>query len=237
MGSGAKARGSVSLSKQVEKQDFPFKTKMMGLLVSLLLRFLFYTSRKRYVDLHKLTRFFEKSQPIIVVSWHNRNILSSMGYLVHRPKGRQFFPMASASKDGTIATVTMKWMGVTCIRGSSSRGGTQALRAMIRMARAGCDLGITPDGPRGPAYRIQEGVITTARLAGLPIVPIAYQAKRKKILNSWDRMILPYPFNTLNYVYGDAITVPKDCSEEGLEKYRLEVEQELMRVCEVSELF
>ncbi len=210
---------------------------MLGLLASLLLRFLFCTSRKRYIDLHKLTRFFDESRPIIVVSWHNRNILSSLGYLVHRPKGRHFFPMASASKDGTIATVTMKWLGVTCIRGSSSRGGTQALRTMIRMARAGHDLGITPDGPRGPAYRIQEGVITTARLTGLPIVPIAYQAKRKKILNSWDRMIVPYPFNTLNYVYGDAITVPKDCAEEELETYRIKVERELMRVCDASEQF
>ena len=221
--------------KKVERDSF--KVRLLGWLLSLLLRLLFYTSRKTYSELENLSQFFDSGKPVILVAWHNRNILSSFGYLSQRPKGRRWFPMASASKDGSYATNAMSHLGITCIRGSSSRRGMQALREMLRTAKAGHDLGITPDGPRGPVYKVQEGVITTARLSGLPIVPMTYQAKRKKVLNSWDSMIVPFPFNHLHYVYGKPFHVPRDADEETQESIRLEVEAEMMRICEVAERF
>lgn len=213
------------------------KHNILGFITAWFLRFLYYTSRKTFIHPENLTGFWDENQSVIVVSWHNRNILGSFGYLAHKRKDRNFYPMASASKDGSIAAAGMKWLGVECIRGSSSRGGTQALRAMIRKARSGGDLGITPDGPRGPVYKIQEGVITTAKLTGLPIVPMTYQAKRKKILSSWDKMIVPFPFNHLRFVYGKPITVPKKATEEELEQYRLQLEREMMRIVEKSNQF
>ena len=201
----------------------------------MLIRFIFYSSKKRYVGLENLEKYLDSDQPIIIVSWHNRNILGSFGYVAHRRKGRNFYPMASASKDGSIATEAMKHMGVACVRGSSSKGGTQALRAMLRLAKQGNDLGITPDGPRGPKYHMQEGVITTARLTRCPLIPMTYQAKRKKILSSWDAMIVPFPFNSLTYVYGEPIEVPAKLTEEEHEAWRLKVEQEMMRIVALSD--
>ena len=227
----------LATEKKEEKEKYSLKHNVLGFIISLFLRFLFYTSRKTYIGLENLTSIWDDDKSLIIVSWHNRNILGPFGYLAHQRKGRAFYPMASASKDGSLAAAGMKWLGVNCIRGSSSKGGTQALRAMIRKARSGGDLGITPDGPRGPAYRVQEGVITTAKLTGLALVPMTYQAKRKKILGSWDKMIVPYPFNRLNYVYGKPIIIPKKATEEELEQYRLELEQEMMRIVERSNQF
>ena len=220
---------------QIKKE--PLKYALIGFLLSLIMRFLFYTSRRRYVDRQNLVRFFESKQPVIVVSWHNRNILGCFAYLSLCPRGRRFFPMASASRDGSYATHAMKHLGVTCVRGSSSRGGSKALRQMLRLVRQGHDLGITPDGPRGPKYRVQEGVIATAKLTGIPIVPMCYSAKRKKILNSWDGMIVPYPFTTLRFVYGEPVFVPRDCPPEDVERFRRMVEEEMMRILAVSETF
>lgn len=218
-----------------EQAAMPFKAKLAGLVMSWLMRFTFFTSRKRYTNLEVLQTHFDSGTPFILVSWHNRNILAPFGYLAHRRKNRSFVPLASASKDGSIAAAAMHFLGVECIRGSSSRGGSAALRQMLRAAKAGQDLGITPDGPRGPKYRLQAGVITTARMTGLPIVAMSYQARRKKILKSWDAMIVPYPFNRLHYAYGEPIRVPRDADAAEMERCRVAAEQELMRMVALVE--
>lgn len=226
-------KGVILSSKQKQKSTKKtsaesLKLRALGFLISSILRVVFFTSRKTYLGLQHLQERMAQDKSFILVSWHNRNVLACFGYLAHRPKHRRFFPLSSASKDGSIAVATMRWLGVICIRGSSSRGGTHALRAMLKEARAGHDLGITPDGPRGPRYQVQAGVITTAKLTGAPIIPMAYQARRKKLLNSWDRMIIPYPFNHLVYVYGPPIHVPRDTPDEKLEDYRKQVEEAMM---------
>lgn len=194
------------------------------------MRFIHATSRKRYSNLEVLQAQFDKGAPCIIVAWHNRNILGPFAYLTHRPKGRVFSPLASASRDGSLAAAAMDNLGVQCIRGSSSRGGAQALREMLRAVKKGHDLGITPDGPRGPKYKVQAGVIAAARLTGVPIIPMTYQASRKKELGSWDAMIVPYPFGILQYVYGHPMRVPRDASPEELEDLRLQLEQEMLRI-------
>ena len=218
--------------RMAELQDdtprYPFKAALGGFMLALLMRLIFLSSRKRYTNAEVLQQRFDSGQPFILVSWHNRNILAPFGYLAHRRPGRRFMPLASASRDGTLAAAAMHYLGVTCIRGSSSRGGSKALRQMLRAAKDGNDLGITPDGPRGPIYEVQPGVIASARMTGLPIIPMAYQARRKTLLRSWDRMIVPWPFNRLHYVYGDPITVPREATEAELEGYRQAVQTALM---------
>ena len=214
----------------MSKNTYPFKTRVLARILSGLMRFLHASSRKRYDGLEVLQAQFSSGQPCIIVAWHNRNILGPFGYLAHRPRGRIFSPLASASRDGSLAAAAMDNLGVQCIRGSSSRGGAQALREMLRAVKKGHDLGITPDGPRGPKYKVQPGVIAAARLTGIPIIPMTYQAARKKELGSWDAMIVPHPFTRLQYVYGAPFTVPREASETELEALRLQLENELLRI-------
>ncbi len=221
----------------VSAQKYPLKTRVLAALMSGLMRLIHATSRKRYTNLEVLKAQFDSAQPCIIVAWHNRNILGPFGYLAHRPPGRVFSPLASASRDGSLAAAAMENLGVECIRGSSSRGGAKALREMLRAVKRGHDLGITPDGPRGPKYKVQSGVIAAARLTGIPIIPMTYQASRRKELGSWDAMIVPYPFGQLHYVYGAPIHVPRDADEGACERLRQQVEDELMRIGEVAARF
>lgn len=206
----------------------PLKTRVAAWLLAALMRLLFRSGRRHYLGLEHLQRQFEHGEPFILVAWHNRNILAPFAYLAHRPAGRVFRPLASASRDGTLAATAMHYLGAECIRGSSSRGGSAALREMLRAAKQGCDLGITPDGPRGPVHVVQPGVVAAARMTGLPIIPMSYQARRRKTLRSWDRMIVPAPFTRLVFAYGAPIRVARDADEAGLEAARLAVEQALL---------
>lgn len=201
------------------------------------MRLLYALNKKKFTNLEVLRQQFESDQPCIIVAWHNRNIVGPLGYLAHRPPGRVFSPLASSSRDGSLAAAAMDNFGVQCIRGSSSRGGAQALREMVRAARNGQDLGITPDGPRGPKYKVQAGVIAAARLTGLPIVPMTYQASRRKVLGSWDAMIVPKPFGTLHYVYGEPMKVPRHADDATQESLRLQLETELLRINDVASQF
>lgn len=204
------------------------KSRLLGWLLAQLMRLLFWSSRVHYHGLEHLQRQFDQGQPFILVAWHNRNVLGPFGYFAHRPKGRVFRPLASASRDGTLAAMAMHYLGASCIRGSSSRGGSAALRDMLRAAKQGCDLGITPDGPRGPVHIVQPGVVAAARLTGLPVITMSYDARRKKRLRSWDRMIVPAPFTLLRFAYGEPIYVPREIDDDGLERYRQQIEASLL---------
>jgi lysophospholipid acyltransferase (LPLAT)-like uncharacterized protein len=206
------------------------KARILGWCLAMLTRCIYVSSRKRFHNKALLDQHFASGQRFIMVAWHNRNVVGPMGYVAHAPQGRVFRPLASASRDGTLATETMRHLGVICIRGSSSRGGTQALREMLRAAKDGADLGITPDGPRGPCYEVQAGVVAAARLTGLPIIAMSYHAKRHKRLRSWDRMIVPSPFTTLAYGWDGPFTVPKGASDAEMEAARQQLEQALLRL-------
>lgn len=199
-----------------------------------MMRSVFYTARVRYLHPENMTRFFASGQAVIMTAWHNRNFLSPFGYLAHCPRGRELHPIASASKDGALAAHAMAGIGLKCVRGSTRKGGSSALRKMIRILRDGQDLAFTPDGPRGPLHHVEEGVILAAKMTGAPIVPISFQAKRKRRLNSWDRLIIPSLFTRINYVYGEPLFVPKDSGPEQMAQYAGLLKRELLRIGELA---
>jgi lysophospholipid acyltransferase (LPLAT)-like uncharacterized protein len=138
--------------------------------------------------------------------------------------------LASASRDGGLVTSTIERFGVVPVRGSSSRRGAQALREMVACAERGLDLSITPDGPRGPRYTVRDGVISTAQLTGLTIVPAAYHLNWKVCLNSWDRFQIPLPFARCEVVTGTPLRVPREATGDEREALRLQLETELRAI-------
>jgi len=138
-------------SSEEEIRD-PLMAKVAGLLLSLIVRTLFLTGRKRFMGEENLVGFMKTGTPVIIASWHNRLAITPFNYLARAARGRRLWPIASASKDGAIAAWGLRFLGLKCVRGSSSRHGTRALRQMIRIMRAGDDLAFTPDGPRGPRH-------------------------------------------------------------------------------------
>jgi len=121
--------------------------------------------------------------------------------------------------------------GHETIRGSTSRHGVRAMTRLIRALKEEVRPGgVVPDGPRGPRFKVQPGVITLAQKTGYPIVPISYSAKRIKIFASWDRFILPYPFTEGCIIYGRPMSVSSQLGGEGQEVCRVRLEEELNRI-------
>ena len=114
-------------------------------------------------------------KPIIIAFWHGRQLMMPLAY-----RGQAASILISQHRDGEIIARIMKYFGFGSIRGSSTRGGQQAVRHLLKVAHQGQDLVITPDGPRGPACLVQAGVMYLAKLTGFPIVPLTFACSKKK---------------------------------------------------------
>ncbi len=164
----------------------------------------------------------QKYGAVIFAFWHNQMLVGA--YTFRQSRARI---LISQSKDGEFIARTVAGLGFVPVRGSTTRGGVAALKALVTEGKAGHDLSISPDGPRGPRHCAQIGVVLLARLTGLPILPIGFQAARRKELNSWDRFCLPYPGSRIVALYGEPIFVSPETTGPELEAKRLVVENAL----------
>jgi len=133
-------------------------------------------------------------EAIAFVVWHNRLFLSPEVFRRYR-KGRAFYGLVSASKDGAWLDVLYSLLGMRTVRGSSSKLGREAVTALVAVLRDGNDIGITPDGPRGPLYDFKAGCLIVARRARAPILLLSGEFGSAWRLKSWDRFYLPKPFS------------------------------------------
>lgn len=164
--------------------------------------------------------------PYIFAIWHNRLALCFEANRVYRKnrKGAGFAALVSASKDGGFLAAILERFKIQPVRGSSSRRGPQALLELTGWAERGYDLAITPDGPRGPCYVVQEGVMSLAQLTGMSIVPFSYNLQWKIRLKSWDRFQIPLPFSKCEMNVGHPIPVPRDITAEQRVELRRQLE-------------
>jgi len=137
-----------------------------------------------------------REQPIILATWHNR--LFIVGEVQRRyRRGQRLVALISASKDGAWLAAFFKLLKIDCVRGSSSWRGMQAVREMLAARQTGADMGITPDGPRGPMYDLKPGMLLLARLSHAPMVLYSARFQNAWRLRSWDKFYLPRPFSTV----------------------------------------
>ena len=176
-------------------------------------------------------RLRAEGKPFILAFWHGRLLMIPMAW-------RRLAPMhmlISAHPDGQIIADAVTYFGVDSIAGSTSRGGSAALRTMLKRLKAGDCVGITPDGPRGPAMSASTGIVNLARLARVPIVPITYATSRRRMLATWDRFHLPWPFGHGVYLWGEPITFADELDQAELECARHLVETRMVEmVCEAE---
>jgi lysophospholipid acyltransferase (LPLAT)-like uncharacterized protein len=170
--------------------------------------------------------------PVIFCVWHNRLALCMEARRVYARKNRRagMAAMVSASKDGGFLAGILQCFNVQPVRGSSSRRGPQALLELTTWAERGYDLAITPDGPRGPRYIVQDGVMSLAQLTGLPIVIFSYHAPRKLTFNSWDHFQVPLPFSRCEMAVAKPLWIPRATTDAGREELRKQLEQTLREI-------
>ncbi len=142
---------------------------------SIVMRFLSATIRFRYIDPPRL----DVDRNGIFPFWHGRMLM--MPFAKDRFGSGKFCVMVSRHRDGELISRTMDWLGIATSRGSTTRGGAQGLKDIIRLAREGWNISFTPDGPKGPRHTVQMGVIQAAKATGLVIHPVTYSTRKKKL--------------------------------------------------------
>jgi lysophospholipid acyltransferase (LPLAT)-like uncharacterized protein len=152
------------------------------------------------------------------------------GYARKRFQTAGLAAMVSASKDGAFLAAILSCFSVHPVRGSSSRRGPQALLELTSWAERGFDLAITPDGPRGPRYVVQDGIMSLAQLTGLPIIPSSINTAWKIQVHSWDRFQTPVPFSKCEIRLGKPVHVPREATDADRETLRQQLEATLRQL-------
>jgi lysophospholipid acyltransferase (LPLAT)-like uncharacterized protein len=198
----------------------------LSLLASSYIRFVHVTSRWKVVGGDIPKQFWDTDKKFLLCFWHGRLLMMPYCWDMTKP----IHMMISMHSDGRFLSDTVSRFGIKTIAGSTSKGGAAALRAMVKTVKNGDYVGLTPDGPRGPRMCAQEGIVTIARLANVPIIPIGYASTRSKILGSWDSFIAALPFGRGVFVWGEPIEVPHTSDRVVLEETRQKVEDAINAV-------
>ncbi len=203
-------------------------SRLLGYLGGSVMKFWSLTLRYDVNDKAGVVQPFIKSEPVIFALWHNR--IFTMPPIWQRTGGkkRRTVVLTSASKDGTTLATAMKMFGLGAIRGSSSRRAVSALIGMKKSLREGFDVCVTPDGPRGPRYTVQPGIVKIAQSTGTDIIPIHINYSSAWRLETWDRFVIPKPFSRISVTFAPPFKVPKGITEEEFEAERLALEQYLV---------
>ncbi len=193
---------------------FTFKNKRtlplwLAWLLSLLLRFYRLFIRLSIDDPHHVmkTHLLEK-RPCIFAFWHNRALFAPV--LLPGKYKRQLYGLVSSSRDGEYMSQMLRALSIKSVRGSSSKGGFEALQELAQLLRRSKCVLLTVDGPRGPMYSVHPGAASLAQHAQAPVVPLALNYKRYWHLKSWDKMQIPKPFTSACFTLGEPILIPQD---------------------------
>lgn len=208
-------------------EDNTIKDKIIFLIVPaivhIIIRFINLTTRKTYINSEKIFENNKNGKQMMICFWHDHMVLSPRCY-----KGEKVYIMASQHKDGKLVGEAMKHFShLDYVLGSTTRGWMAGVKSMLKVARKGFDLALTPDGPKGPRHEVKMGAIGIAKITGMPIYPVAFIAKNKKIFNSWDKYMLPYPFSKAVYIYGEPIEIDRKASDDEMEEARLKLQNSL----------
>jgi len=196
----------------------------------LVIRFFWLTCRiVRVEGAQHLEQRVLHGKPVVICYWHRHQLLvwRYLRQLIDR--GARIGWLISASVDGEpISDVARRMGGGIVFRGSTTRGGAEALRTMCKaITRNGLSPATTPDGPYGPRSEFKPGIVKIAQLSGAPLLPLAYCADRAWVLKTWDRFVIPKPFCRVIVVVGEPVEVPRRLDEAGSERIQRRMERAL----------
>lgn len=214
----------------------PFAVRVAAAAIAFYIRLVHLTSRWETLGGEHPAAFWNGGKPFIGAFWHGRLLMMPPSWTISKP----MHVLISQHRDGELIARAMDRFGLHTVRGSaakaggSDKGGRAALRAILQLLKQGEYVTFTPDGPRGPRMRASTGIVAAARLAGVPILPATYAVHRRRLARSWDRFLIPWPFNRGVYLWGPPIDVSD--AAEPLDQAALRVEQALNSLCDEADL-
>jgi lysophospholipid acyltransferase (LPLAT)-like uncharacterized protein len=181
----------------------------------------------RVVGEEAARKHFDKHGRGIVAVWHQR-FLPALAYVT---KFRNFKPivMISQSSDGELIASLAAKLGLVPVRGSSTRGGREAIMAILRALKKNPGVIHIVDGPTGPKGVVKPGLMAMAQVTGAPIFPVIISAEKAWVMRSWDRFLVPKPFSTVTIRWADPVLVPRGTRSDQLEEIRKQVEGLLLK--------
>ena len=199
--------------------------------IQLYIRFVYATNRWTEEGAEHPRRLRETGRPLVGAFWHGRMMMIPLAWRRRAP----MHMLISSHRDGRIIAGAVAHFGIQSIAGSTRRGGTAALRALVKQLAAGDCVAITPDGPAGPAMVASSGIVNVARLARAPIQPVVFATSRRRVLKTWDRMHLALPFGRGVILWGEPIEIEHDLDEAGVERARQLVEARLREMAAIAD--
>ncbi|WP_116808715.1 lysophospholipid acyltransferase family protein [Steroidobacter cummioxidans] len=213
-----------------------FVYRLATYLGALLLEVLWRTSRLKVVHLDRLETLLKEQGAVVPVFWHQHLLMCARFMASNKLKGMKPGFMISPSVDGQAPTMLAELYGCHVVRGSGSYTGVRAVRGVYNaIVKEGISPTITPDGPRGPRFVMKPGAIFTAQISGKAVVPIAYAASPAKLLRTWDKFVVPWPFARLRIAIGEPYFPPKRMTEEEMEAAQKELERRLHEAFKIAE--
>jgi lysophospholipid acyltransferase (LPLAT)-like uncharacterized protein len=188
------------------------------------------TLRIKWVGEENLDSIRKNQGQVIYAFWHGRMLILSYSH-----RWQKIHVLISQHRDGELIARIIERLGFVSVRGSTTRGGTKAIFEMAEKGGSGYDVAITPDGPKGPRFRVQPGTIYIAQRSQMPIIPISNSAKNRWTLSSWDGFLIPKPFSKVVIIIGEPIHVPLESAPPELEEKREELEKKLVNLTQKAD--
>jgi len=190
------------------------------------------TLRIKWIGEGNLDPIRKNQGQVIYAFWHGRMLILS-----YSQRWQKIHVLISQHRDGELIARIIGRLGFASVRGSTTRGGTKAIFEMTKKGTCGYDLAITPDGPRGPKFRVQPGTTYIAQRSQMPIIPITNSAKSRWTLSSWDGFLIPKPFSKAVIIIGEPIYVPLKSTPQELEEKREKLEKRLVELTQKADSY
>ena len=203
--------------------------KLTQLLISFLgstyVLFVYKTSTINLKNRKNIESLFKKNESFIYAFWHDQLLMCPLTW----QSELEIKVLISKHRDGDIIAKLISKLGFKAIRGSThksgktkNKGGLLSARQMIKSLKRGVSIGISPDGPKGPRHKVSEGILSISRLSNSPIVPVGIGFKKKWVLSTWDKFIIPKPFNQITIIWGEPLPAIKNEKSTNRIKNKLE---------------
>jgi lysophospholipid acyltransferase (LPLAT)-like uncharacterized protein len=214
----------MAVDPRIEVRD-NFRSIALGTMAGWIMRIWCATLRYEIIDRYGLNDPDKPRCPLVYVLWHNRLFTVPIAWRNHTKGTRKAVVLTSASHDGSALANAVKVLGIEAFRGSSSRRAIAASVGLKRALKSGSEVCLTPDGPRGPCYRLKAGAIKLAQSVEAPVIPIHVQMSGHWVLKkAWDRFMIPFPFSRVRVIFDVPMTISPDLTEEEFEAKRVELE-------------
>ncbi len=201
---------------------------LISLIGSIYVLTVYKTSKVNLKNRKKIENLLERKESFIYSFWHDQLLMCPLTW----QSNSSIKVLISKHRDGDIIAQLISNLGFEAIRGSThktnkikNKGGLLSARKMIKSLKNGISIGISPDGPKGPRHKVSEGILSISRLSKSVILPVGIGFKKKWVLNTWDKFIIPKPFNEITVVWGDPISAITN--EKNNHQFKIKLESKM----------